>query len=592
MHGRVKVRTTAEQKEAKRKEREKKLKVYNGVTSKIWKKRAEKELDDEALGLTREVLAANPDFYTMWNFRKEIFLEVSSSRPENDFQALCSSELSFLEDCLQVNPKSYGAWHHRCWIMDHMPHPDWKKELKLCDIYLQHDERNFHCWDYRRFVVARSNVKAKDELEFSTAKISSNFSNFSSWHYRSKLLPLLYPDEESTGRVREDILLQEYELAQNAFFTDPNDQSAWFYHRWLLGRGDSPQNINYLYANKRHNMIVVVFAQPVLIPDKNSVVVTMNGQVRDGEWTTSNGQHIHSLIWVSLLWMLWWFSLPRLVICMDQFVPTPFFFVLKARFYPFNISFISFILMLSIKFHFFSAAGDFESWSKEVNVAARLFSSQLSVEKTGVLTQELESCQQLLELEPDNKWCVFTIIQLMRSLDPLRYEAQTVDYMNILLRTDPYRANYFHDLRSRFCIENEILRAEAAEDRIKVIDLSKKELTTLIHLEHLVPLTEINISSNKLTSLSGCHMLQCAEKILADDNSIASLQGLGPMHSLKELSINNNSIKSIDDLSTLTSCPNLSSLSLTGNPVCQLDDFQNAIKNLFPHIQLLNGVQL
>lgn len=42
---------------------------------------------------------------------------------------------------------------------------------------------------------------------------------------------------------REKILTEEYELVSQALFTDPCDQSGWFYHLWLLDQTVHPNEI-------------------------------------------------------------------------------------------------------------------------------------------------------------------------------------------------------------------------------------------------------------------------------------------------------------------------------------------------------------
>lgn len=125
-----------------------------------------------------------------------------------------------------------------------------------------------HGWNYRRFILTKLAVPkpmrslplppfpsslcasldeplkslqlamAEDELRYTLAKIESNFSNFSAWHHRSLLLVPIWTakglDETQKKKERDD----EFGLVRQAMFVDPDDQSVWTYHSWLLGLGE------------------------------------------------------------------------------------------------------------------------------------------------------------------------------------------------------------------------------------------------------------------------------------------------------------------------------------------------------------------
>ena len=124
----------------------------------IISRRKEGARDEKQLKLTAGVLMANPDIHTLWNIRRECVesiisdlekkmeTEKSEGEPvqsegdatksdENTEKAeeesrvevrvevsdgLWMKEVELTGQCLLTNPKSYGAWHHRCYSLDMM----------------------------------------------------------------------------------------------------------------------------------------------------------------------------------------------------------------------------------------------------------------------------------------------------------------------------------------------------------------------------------------------------------------------------------------------------------------------------------------
>lgn len=129
-----------------------------------------------------------------------------------------------------------------------------------------------HVWDYRRYLLSQialaavppsstGNIPpfpysltdptlpsytrthhlalANSELSYTLRKIESNFSNFSAWHWRSKLLPCLW--SSSSTDEKQKVQEEEFELLRQAIYTDPSDQSVWLYHSWLIAESNSSE---------------------------------------------------------------------------------------------------------------------------------------------------------------------------------------------------------------------------------------------------------------------------------------------------------------------------------------------------------------
>lgn len=102
------------------------------------------EYNEDTFKLTTNILQWNPDYYTIWNYRRILILNQTSKESidlEQKQKIFINDLLLFLQ-LIKINPKSYWLWNHRIWCLQTMPKPDWNAELGLVDKMLTMDARN------------------------------------------------------------------------------------------------------------------------------------------------------------------------------------------------------------------------------------------------------------------------------------------------------------------------------------------------------------------------------------------------------------------------------------------------------------------
>lgn len=180
--------------------------------------------------MTSKLLTLNPEYYTIWNYRRLILQHQLNQQlsPGNDAQSrseLILNDLNFLVPLLRKYPKCYWIWKYRLWLLEEassrLPvadsHKFWQHELGLVGKMLSLDSRNFHGWGYRKVVISALEssqsklneaavIFTEDEFKYATRMIESNLSNFSAWHSRSKLIPRLLNERQASNLEREAFL--------------------------------------------------------------------------------------------------------------------------------------------------------------------------------------------------------------------------------------------------------------------------------------------------------------------------------------------------------------------------------------------------
>ncbi|CAG8514827.1 5006_t:CDS:2 [Acaulospora colombiana] len=414
-------------------------------------------------------------------------------------QQTLSSELLFLQEIFSLNPKSYWIFNHRRWCLETMPDPDWQRELTLVGRMLDMDSRNY-----------------------------------------------------------------------------PDDQSAWLYHCWLVGREIRHISVLGTYYDPSKSRIILAFDDEIgmLTPFKvfckkeNSPLNIIKGLWRSVNGGISNGDRMYGFVWIftfsdeeidnfsELLvtvkpeWIVSSHPEKKLTRTISRSCINQKFDEVKE------------ILVLMVP-------KDMTEGSVEATtdtVSNLLIESQDSLligtsEKLPVLRREISAIRELLELEPDSKWCLQTLINLLRELKYISglnseevadVNEEVVKLCDKLIHVDKTRSAAIFESSTKTLIESSYVSSEviykhmgtliSKSTQTSLFSLTDKKITTIPSPSIFLHIRKLDLSHNKLNTTKFLANLISLQEANLSNNCITNVQGVYGLEYLRSLNLQSNLI--------------------------------------------------
>ncbi|CAL4142684.1 unnamed protein product, partial [Meganyctiphanes norvegica] len=488
--------------------------------------------------------------HQIWGVYSDTSIQVQCEDDEN-FNELMNGELSMIEQSLLRNPKSYGAWHHRTWVMENSATPPWEAEVDLCDKYLKKDERNSsYCVQHQSFTTTFNFNKQITIPYRSSPKQVDRLSSRSSLAYGPPFLNFLFKS------VINENMSKKLSRVVEAVFTDPNDQSPWLFLRWLVNRVEGPTRllqVGYKRLTNEEVSTVCVFSKEVSRSEIPQIKICNGESVEVGSdiwFAPINGEYSHV-----------WFAKHKINVNEGN---------------PVKCQIAEVTLTIDAKPECV--------WLVEPDN----HQEPLSDLTRKTLEEVKENCQTIDELDPGTKWVLLTIVDVMWTLDTTNYSTEITNYLNQLQELDPLRKNYYLDVRSKLIMETALKDFLFSFTPDKHFSITDQNLTR-IPLSHLLACaTSVDLSNNNLTALVPLANLVLCEHLVLDNNNISDISPLTTMNHLTKISIAGNKLDSVDSVGNLKNLINLKEMTLTGNPLCNLENVEENLKSLLPQITVLN----